>query len=326
MAHPQTAEAVDAPVDDMDSAAAAIGRLMGDTDDPRDEEQHPEGEEDQSENQDDDLDLSEDEEGEDDEAETPPIEAPASLTAEEKTKFAALPKEAQAYVVELEGRRASQVQTATTKAAEAQRNAEASAARADAQAKAVYAQQLKTFADHLAPQMPPIELAHTDPTAYNAMFAQYTAARAQHDEFVQQVQSVGEEAQESMTQAEIAERDRFLMTLPEVQNETTRGAFFEKAMGAAKRVGLDVTALNSATGGEWKALREIADAFDKADKYDSAMTRQMQRVREGKKVRTTKPNAAQPSSSEGRSYREAKQQAARTGDVKDAARAIAALG
>lgn len=326
MAHPQTAEAVDAPVSDMDSAAAAIDRLMGGDDDPRDEDQPEEGEQDQSDDQDDELDLSEDEDGEDDEPAQPAIDAPASLTAEEKAKFAQLPQEAQRYVADLESRRAAQVQQATTKASEAQRQAEASAARADAQAQARYAQQLKAFADHLAPQRPDPMLAQTDPATFIALNAQYDAAKAQHDDFVQQVATLGEQAHQTIADTEIAERDRFLMTLPEVQNEQTRNAFFEKAIGAAKRVGLDVSGLNNATGGEWKALRDVADAFEKADKYDAAMSRQMQRVRDGKKTRTARPNAAQPSSSEGRGFRDAKQRARETGDVKDAAAALRAMG
>jgi len=326
MAHPQTAEAVDAPVDDMDSAAAAIDRLMGGDDDPRDEDQPERGDEDQSQDEDD-LDLSDDEDGEDDEPETPAIDAPASLTAEEKAAFAALPKEAQKYVTDLEARRAVQVQTATTKASEAQRTAEAATARADAQARAVYANQLKAFADELAPQRPDPALAHTDPATYIALNAQYDAAKAQHDEFVQQVQTLEHEAENSLTQVEMTERGRQLMSYPEFANEQTRETFLAKAEETAKLIGLDVERVaKTATASEIKALRDINEWKVKADKYDAATARQMQRVRDGKKTRTTTPNAAQPRSSESRAYRDAKQHAARTGDVKDAARAIAALG
>lgn len=325
MAHPQSAEAVDAPVDDMDSAAAAIDRLMGGDDDSRDEDQPEQGDEDQSQDEDD-LDLSEDEDGKDDEPEAPAIDAPASLTAEEKAAFAALPKEAQKYVTDLEARRAVQVQTATTKASEAQRAAETAAARADAVAAAKYAQQLKAFGDSLAPQRPDPALAQYDPQAFIAQNAQYEAAKAQHEDFMQQVQTIGADAETAMSEVDIQSRDRELMTIPEVQNEATREQFFSKAIEAGKTLGLDMNQIGHATAGELKALRQVADWREKAEKYDAATARQMQRVRDGKKARTTKPNAAQPSSSESRAYRDAKQHAARTGDVKDAARAIAALG
>lgn len=312
--------------DDLDSAAAAISNLDGVMDDdPKDDDESSESAEE------DDLDLDADEEDDqdDDEDEHPPedaIDAPVSLTAEEKAKFAALPKEAQQYVADLESRRAIQVQTATTKASEAQRSAEQAAARADAQAKAVYAQQLKAIGDTLAPQMPDPALAYQDPATYIAQKAQYDAAKAQHDEFMQQAESLGTDAGQAMTQAEIQQRDSELMAIPEVANEATREEWFKKALGAADVLGLDRSQMDHATAAELKALRQVADWREKAEKYEAATARQMQRVRDGKKTRTTKPNAAQPSSAEGRGYRESRERLNKSGDVKDAARAIAALG
>jgi len=312
--------------DDLDSAAAAISNLDGVMDDdPKDDDENSESAEE------DDLDLSEDEEDgqdddEDEQAEEPAIDAPVSLTAEEKAKFAALPKEAQQYVADLESRRAIQVQTATTKASEAQRSAEQAAARADAEAKAVYAQQLKAIGETLAPQAPDPNLIHTDVNSYLYQKAQYDAAKAQHDEFMQQAESLGTDAGQAMTQAEIQQRDSELMAIPEVANEATREEWFKKALGAADVLGLDRSQMDHATAAELKALRQVADWREKAEKYEAATARQMQRVRDGKKTRTTKPNAAQPSSAEGRGYRESRERLNKSGDVKDAARAIAALG
>jgi len=326
MAHPDDLEAGGAPVDDMDSAAAAISRLdLGDGDiAPADDDDNDDQSDDEA---GDDLDLSEDEDDEDDEPDdSPAIEAPASLNADEKAKFAQLPPEAQRLITEVESRRNGQVQTATTKAAEAQRIAEVRAAQADAQAKAVYAQQLKAFADSLAPQRPDPQLAYTDPQTFIALNAQFEAARAQHDDFVQQVTALDREAETQLSQAEVAERDRELMAIPEVQNEETREAFFTRAIEAGKTLGLDMTKIGSATAGELKALRQVSDWKEKAEKYDTAMTKQMQRVREGKKQKTTRPNAAQPSSSDGRGLQQAKQRARQSGDVRDAAAAIARLG
>lgn len=320
-AHSQeTAEAVDVPVTDVDSAAAAIKRLA-----PAPEEESEIEEEGQPVEGEPELEIEE-EADEKDEPEAPAIVTPASLTAEEKARYAQLPEEAQQFVAELETRRNAQVQTATTKASEAQRNAEASAARADAQAKAVYAQQLQVFASNLAPEKPDPQLAQTDPFTFIALNAQYDAAKAQHDEFVQQVQALGHEAGEQMAQVDVAERDRFLMGLPEVQNEETRNGFFEKAITAAQRVGIDAGKLNEATGGEWKALREIADAFTKADKYDAAMSKQMQRVSSFKGKKTMKPTAAQPTGSgQQRALAESSTRLKQTGSVDDAAAAIRAL-
>lgn len=317
-----------APVDDMDSAAAAIGDLdLGADDDQRqiDANEPDEDEESSDDGDDTDLDVSDDEDDESNEPDEPAIDVPASLTAEEKAKFASLPKEAQRYVADLEARRATQVQTATTKASEAQRTAEAAAARADAVAAAKYAQQLKAFGDNLAPQAPDPQMAYTDPQAFIAQQAQYQAAKAQHDEFMQQVQSLGADADTAMTEAEVAQRDRELMAIPEVQNEDTREQFFSKAIEAGKTLGLDMNQIGHATASELKALRQVSDWQEKAAKYDAALARNMQRVRDGKKARTTKPGAAQ-SSGEKTGYREARARLSQSGDVKDAALALARLG
>ena len=315
--------------DDLDSAAAAISGLnleeFSDTEqeDPKDDENSEEANED-------DLDLDADEEeqedGDDEQPHAAAIDAPASLNAEEKAKFAALTPEAQRYVADLESRRATQVQTATTKAADAQRAADQRAAQADAQAQARYAQQLKAIGESLAPQMPDPALAYQDPATYIAQKAQYDAAKAQHDEFMQQAESLGTDAGQAMSQAEIQQRDSELMAIPEVANEATREEWFKKALGAADVLGLDRSQMDHATAAELKALRQVADWREKSEKYDAATARQMQRVRDGKKARTTKPNAAQPSSAEGRGYRESRERLQKSGDVKDAAAAIARMG
>jgi len=323
VAHSLQEEATDT-VDDLDSAAAAISGLnldeFADDAEPKDDEDSTdEGE----------LDLADDEEEQEDEQgepDEPVIDAPVSLTAEEKAAFADLDPKSQRYVADLEARRAVQVQTATTKAAEAQRAAEASAARADAEARAVYAQQLKALGAALAPERPDPMLAQTNPAAYIAQQAQYDALKAQHDEFVQQAEAIGKDAETAMSEAEVAQRDRELMAIPEVANEATREEFFSRAIGEGKKLGLDMSQIGHASAGELKALREIATLREKADKYDAATARNMQRVRDGKKTKTTKPNAAQPSSAEGRGYRESRDRLRQSGDVKDAAAAIARLG
>lgn len=324
MAH--LADNAEAGGDDLDSAAAALADFDFDaTEEGVDEEdkQHSDGDE-----EGDDADQGDDDDQDDDDDEHPSedaIDAPVSLTAEEKAKFAGLPKEAQQYVADLEARRAVQVQTATTKAAEAQRMAETRAAQADAQAQARFAQQLKAIGASIAPQMPDPAMAQYDPAAYIAQKAQYDHAKAQHDEFMQQAESLGGDAEAAMSDADIQQRDRELMEVPEVANEATREEFFSKAIGEGKKLGLDMSQIGHATAGELKALREIATLREKAEKYDAATARQMQRVREGRKTRTTKPNAAQPSSAEGRGYRESRERLGKSGDVKDAASVIARM-
>lgn len=328
MAHPQTAEAGDAPGSDMDSAAAAIEALnLGDDNLPLDDQGSNEIPSQDEEGDDADLDLDgEEQEDEDGEPQKAAIEAPSSLNAEEKAAFAAASPEAQRAWAAAETRRNAQVQSATTKASEAQRIADTRAAQADAQAKELYSRQLKTFADALAPQAPDPRLAETDPATWIALNAQFGAAKAQHDDLVQQVAALGQEATSQLSQAEIAERDNALMAIPEVQNTETRDNFFKRAIGTAEKLGLDMSQIGQATAKELKTLRDLSDVFEKADKYEAAMARQMKRVREGKRNPTTRPNAAPQSSSGERSLREAKLRARTTGDLKDAAAAIARLG
>jgi hypothetical protein len=291
MAHPEAPEAVGAPVD-LDSVTAALGESL-DADDgivSNETEASGEGEIDP-------LDLEAEGEGEaEGEPAAPAIAAPVSLTAEEKARYAQLPEEAQQFVAELETRRNAQVQTATTKASEAQRIAEANAATADAQARQRYAAQLKAFTDANAPQPPDPAIAEVDPGQYIALDARYKAERAQYDQFVQQVQAFEQQASTDIDQAFVAQRDRELMALPEVQNEATREEFFKKAIDVATTLGLQSDALNGATAAEWQKLRQIHDWKDKAGKFDAAMSRKMQRVRQGG-TKTMKPNAAQPAGS-----------------------------
>lgn len=315
--------------DDLDSAAAAISGLNLDEFSDAEREDPKEDEKNSEDASEDDLDLDADEDeqedGDDEHPAKDAIDVPASLNAEEKAKFASLTPEAQRYVADLESRRATQVQTATTKAADAQRVAEQRAAQADAQAQARYAQQLKAIGESLAPQMPDPNLAYQDPATYIAQKAQYDAAKAQHDEFMQQAESLGSDAGQALTQAEIAERDTELMKIPEVANPETRDNFFKLAIERGKEAGLDMSQIDHATAAELKALREWAEDRRDAVKYREATARQMQRVRDGKKARTTKPNAAQPSSAEGRGYRESRERLQKSGDVKDAAAAIARM-
>lgn len=320
-AHSQeTAEAVGVPVTDVDSAAAALNsRFTAEAEATNESEvESQEAQEGETE-----LEIEDQDDVESEQDADPAIAPPASLTAEEKARYAQLPPEAQQLLSEVETRRNAQVQTATTKAAEAQRNAESAAATAEANAKKVYAAQLMEFAKGIAPQAPDPVLATTDPAQYIALKAQYDHAAAQFGEFVQQVQGLSQEADTQLDQAFVAQRDRELSSIPEVQNEATRTQFFEKAIEAAKSLELDLGMLNGATANEWKALNRIQAAFEKEAKYDAAMSKQMQRVRDAKTGKVMKPTAAQPmGSGKQRAFAEATTRLKQSGSVDDAAAAL----
>lgn len=321
MAHPETPEALDVrPLDTTDDAAAALDDYFAqqDEDEPVDddspEDDAPEGDEPEDDEQDD----------ESDEPETA-IDAPVSLNAEEKAVFAQLPMEAQQAWAASETRRNAQVQEATTKAAHAERSAKTQAAEAHSKAKAVFATQLAEFASHLSPQMPDAELARVNPGEYIAQKAQYDAMKAQHDELVQQVAALGDEASQEIDQAFIQQRDRELLAIPEVANEDTRGDFFERALGAAEALGYERDILlRDGNATDFKALVAAHGWKQDADKYKALMAKQMTRVREAK---SAKPNAAQPlGSGKARAQVKTQQRLRETGDIRDAAAAISALG
>lgn len=323
MAHPDDPEAGGVPVSyDEDSAAAALADMNlepeGDEDDDIPAE---EGELDES-----DLTEGEDEGEQDDEPGEPAIAPPVSLNAEEKAKFAQLPSEAQRLILDVETRRNAQVQEATTKASAAQREAEARAAAADAEAKGLYAKQLREFVGAFEPTQPDPNLAYQDPARYVAEKAQYDAAKAQHDALVQQISGVAEEASTEARKAFIEQRDRDLMAIPEIANPETRASAVERAMNTAKLLGYDTEQLaNFGDANDIKALLQIADFKAKADKYDQAMSRKMQKVRAGK-PKTLRPNAAQPESSgRQRAYTDAHQRLKSSGRIEDATAALAQI-
>ncbi len=320
MALSQSADAVDDSALSMDSAAQKLAALYGDDDEIREEE-------DEAEIADEDSDQSEEtddiEVEEDDEPETPAIEPPARLSAELKEKFASLPTEAQAIFAEIELQRNQEVTKVTTRAAEAQRQAEAVAAQADANAKAVYVDQLRTFAKGFEPQAPDYTLAEHDPASFIAQNARYQAAMQRHTAFVSQIEGMGQEVEQTIDENFIAERDRRLLTLPEVANVETRSVFFDKTFEAAKALNIKQDVLDSADADDFIALRQIADWKADAEKYRAALAKNMQKVREGKNkpVRSTSTNQGTKEAS----FKKTEQRFKQKGDVKDAATLIAQM-
>lgn len=294
MAHPATPEAAPAPAPQSasDKAADFENFLFEDEQD-----------EDAAIEEDGELDPESLEEGDEEQADEeiepddePAIDAPVSLNAEEKKVFAQLPVEAQRVWAESEGRRNAQVQEATTKASTAQREAEARTAIADAEAKRVYASQLDQVAKAFEPTAPDPRLAQHDPARYIAEKAQYDALKVQHDDFMQQVRAIGDEAETAADAAFIQHRDRELMSHPKIGNAETREEFLKGVFELAESVGFEPSHIaKNATGPEILAIAKLYErlsaAEDKAGKYDKAISKQMQKVRAAKS-RNLRPNAA----------------------------------
>lgn len=294
MAHPQDAEAVAAPASiSMADAAAVFADPVEETteekpEDPVEEEEEIEGVE---------FDADDtDEEGE--EQDDPAIDAPVSLNAEEKAVFAQLPLEAQQAWAASETRRNTQVQEATTAAKEAQRAAQQQAAQVEQLAEQRFGEQLRAYTANFEPQRP-------DPTQYTDMqlfqrdMAIYEHQKAQHNELMQQVGSIGIETEEQRAER-IKARDAELMQIPEIANDETRNDYIKTALGLAAEYGWDQNDLIDvidaremqflAQSAKWKAdSEELAQIKAKAGK----------RRRDTKGRFTLKPGAAQPDNGSG---------------------------
>lgn len=265
MAHPtQEAPAPKAPVSVAEKAADFESFLEGagfeDDLPPEDGEQEEfapdEGEE---------LEFEADEADEEGEKQVKPaIDAPVSLNAEEKEVFSQLPAEAQAAWAASETRRNTQVQEATTRAKEAQRTAEAKAATVEREAEARFGEQLREYTAQFEPQMPDPAQYH-DIQQYQRDKAIYDHAKAQHDELMQRVGSIGVETPEQK-EARIKQRDAELMQIPEVANPETRSDYINAAFSIAVELGydqatlqdtMDATDLRNLTQiAEWKVASE----------------------------------------------------------------------
>lgn len=308
----------------VDDAAVKLSALFGDDAEKRDDdEQEIEAAPDAEEGDEGQADDVDDEElAIDDEPETA-IEPPARFSAEDKEQFARLDPKAQAFVADLELRRNQQVTEVTTRAADAEKAAQHAAQQADAKARLVYTEQLRAFGQQLAPIAPDMALAETDPLAFNAQYARYTLALNDHNAFMSQIEGMADQAESAIDEAFTKARDAELLKVPEVANEETRAAFFDHVFAAAGSLrGIDAETLKGASADDLINLRTVAALKEKADKYDAALSKQMQRVREGKAIAPKRRSNERPI---GGAQEKARSQFGKSGSLKDAAALISKM-
>lgn len=284
--------ATDAPAPrSVSEKAADFENFLFEGDEPEDEDDtQPEDQDGAEEGED--LDLEDEDAGEDEDEPATAIEPPASLNAEEKAAFAQLPTEAQELIRNVEARRNAQVQEATTKAAERERAAQTAAEQAEVAADQRRAAQLWTFMEHFAPQMPSPQLAQTDPASYIAAKAQYDFESAQFAQLAQQVEAIETQARQRGAEIDQQQRVADLMSVGKLADPATRDEYLKTSLGLVEELGLDPKSFEEVAGSEdFKALEKIADWKAKADKYEKAISRQMQKVRAGK-GKTLRPNAS----------------------------------
>jgi hypothetical protein len=321
--------AVDAPYD-TDSAAAAISDLLNDSGDiaeEDDDEELPEGDEPEGDEVDEEGDEPEDEADEDDEDEEPQeaaIPAPASLNAEEKAAWAQLPPEAQQTIAAIESRRTTEVQNGLAQARNAQRDAESAAASRVADAQRLFAEQQADIAQRYAPKEPS-EQDFPDWGSFSRAKAQYNHRAAQHQDLMQQLGDLHSEAvvEQQRLDGESLQHEWAAVKgdLPEAADPALWQELQTRLTPVALELGYPDELLADATPTDMRAIKRAAAWKEKAEKYDSLMSRKMSKVRSGSK--TAKPNAAQPlGSGKARANAKATQRLQRSGSVEDAAAAL----
>jgi hypothetical protein len=230
---------------------------------------------------------AEDETGIEEEADDiPPIDAPVSWDAEAKEVFANLPREAQEIVAKREGERERFVQSKSQEAARARQDAEQAAVTQLAQIEQGYAQHFQQMAEQLQPQRPDPAMLAYDPASFYAQQANYENGVAQQRQLQQRASEFAQQAQAREAQAAQAfnaDQHRVIVeNFPEYADPTKGPELRAKLSTVAKRIGYTDELIGQARATDILAMREVAAAFDKADRYDALQKTKMEKVRAAK--------------------------------------------
>jgi len=259
-----------------------------------------------------------------DEPGEPAIVPPVSWGEDAAELFEQLPPELQEKVAAREAQRERAVQTATTAAAEARRNAAAEANALFADQQRLYAQHLESLALQMAPERPDPGLLAVDPQGFYRQQAAYESQLAQR-------QAMAEAA--AQAQAEAEQRDAVTQHYDIAQDHAALAqALGEQWTDAAQRqamltdlesvgaeLGYSMALMGQANATDILALKAAAEWKAKADKYDALQAGRAQAV----KAARAAPRVAKPGASPSRTERSARSRdaawarakAERTGDA-----------
>lgn len=287
----------DAPVTQASVQDFIADQFLGGADNPQpEEEENPEGEELEGEQEE--AEQAESEETTEEEGEAPePIAAPVSWDKDAKELFEQLPPDLQQKVADREAQREKAIQTATTEAANAKRNAAVEANSLFAEQQRQYASKLEQIASQIAPQPP----RRTDyATADEFLFAQdaYQIRAAQHQQMMQQAEAVRQEAQQRDAfnrQHEIEQNAKVLADhFGETWSDTSKR---QALLTGLEQVGADLgypkELMGQASATDILALAKASEWKAKAAKYDDLQNTKMEAVRAAKgKPRVNKPGVS----------------------------------
>lgn len=243
--------------------------------DQDEEEENPEAEGDEPEAAEDEIEIEAEE--------LPPIEAPVSLSTEDKEAFKTWPRDAQELFTKRVGEMEKGFHTKAQEAAQARSAARNEALQYAAQIEAQAAERLERYAQQLTVSPPDASLYASDPYAYAQQLQAYQHYTAQS----QQAQREADHARNQQAQYEQAlaaeEQQLFVQQLSEQFPEwldPTSGPQLQRELTAiAAELGYPAELIQQARPHDILAMRKVADLKAKADKYDKAMAKQMERVR-----------------------------------------------
>jgi hypothetical protein len=124
-------------------------------------------------------------------------------------------------------------------------------------------------------------------------------------------------------QAEHAKNHQILVdNFPEYLDPTT--GYQQKLTAVAKRIGYPDELIGQARAPDILAMRKVAEAFDKADKYDALQRTKMEKVRsaKGKPPVSAKPGMAQAPGAARQQQYAADREAMRNGDTRATQRVV----
>lgn len=218
-----------------------------------------------------------------DEDEAPePVEAPASLKAEEKEQFAQLPPEAQRFAADILKRRDQETQQGLETARSAQRQAEASAASQVAQTQQQFAAQAAALVQAFQPAPPPIELARQDPAEYQYQKAIYDEQMGNYQQLVGQIAGLHSQSEQhtvAQRQTWLQEQANQLRSIPEFADDTKRPEFQRQIADFGRELGFTDEELAEASAKHVMALHKFRQDRADAEKWRQHKAKRNERPR-----------------------------------------------
>lgn len=237
----------------------------------------------------------------------PAIVPPVSWDSDAKALFEQLPPELQEKVAAREAQRERAMQSATSAAAEARRNAAAEASALFADQQRLYAQHLEQIAAQMAPQRPdPALLAH-DPQAFYHLQAEYEGQVAEQQAMAQAAAYAQAEAQQRDALAQHHELAQDHAALShELGNDWTdtsrRQALLTDLEAVGASLGYSMALMGQANATDILALKAAAEWKAKADRYDALQSNRSNAVRAARGA----PRVAKPGTTPSRAEQSAR--------------------